>query len=166
MAENVLIEEPPVELTPFPKGGKTGVADSIKAVQESSGLIRSPSYALVIARAVAPQVNSLWDRWYDLDEEQVRVIANQDFRDVSAGDHRLFLVGCTMFSHDTDAINKFVNGKGTVDGKRKIGLTNYSVPLSQAQIGKVLGDRTVYTTGADGKPQEQVVDRIMTYDQF
>jgi hypothetical protein len=156
-----------VQLERFYRSGSTGVADSIEAVQEASGLIRLPSYGVAIARALDSQNDALWTSWHDLDAEQIRATATKNYDGVLKGDHRLFLVGASAFSQDPKAIRSFIEGKGSLDGKEKVGLTNYSVPLSQTgQIDRLLGDRVVYVTGADGVPNEKTVDRIMTYDQF
>lgn len=166
MTNEILLTEPNVKLTPFYKSGSTGVADSIEAVQKASDMIRLPPYGLVIARAVSPKTDALWNQWYDLDEEQIRVSATKSYDGISQGEHRLFLVGSSSFSHDPESIRAFVKGKGVLDGKKEVGLTNYSVPLSQGQVDRVLGDKIVYVTGVDGKPQERNVDSIMSYDQF
>ena len=167
MFNDILIEKLNVKLTPFSKTGATGMADSIEAVQKASGLIRLPPYGLVIARDVAPENNALWDSWYDLDEEQVRVRAKKSYKGINQGEHRLFLVGCSSFSHDTDALRALVKERDRRDKIAGFTDNNFCVPLSQeGQVDRLLGDKVVYVTGADGNSEEATVDMIKTCEQF
>ncbi len=166
MSEQIIIKNPNIVLTPAYKEGSAGVGESIKAINSIPNIIRARPYEVAIARGLNPANDSLWSQWFDLDEEQLRVTAIKSYDGIKQGDHRLFLVGCSSFSHDTDAMTAFVKGEGVLDGKNNVGLTNYSIPLSQTnQVDKLLGDGVVYVTGTNGSSQEQKVS-ILTYNQF
>ncbi len=166
MTKQIILKNPNIVLTAVNKKDSLGVVESIRAINSTPNIIRARPYELAMARGLNPTNNSLWNQWFNSNEEQLRVTATKSYEGIKRGDHRLLLIGCSSFSQDTEAMIAFGKGEGVLDGRKKVGLTNYNLPLSQTkQVDKLLGEGIVYVTGADSSVKEQKTN-IMTYDQF
>ncbi|MFH1316014.1 MAG: hypothetical protein ABII01_00690 [Candidatus Woesearchaeota archaeon] len=157
-----LLEDPRVEGTAFPRSGNEGLVKSIAAVPE--GKARPASTHITMARILTPSNDGLW-RWFDVNGELAHVTASKDYDVAKSGETPYVLVvNGQTFSHDPDAMLKYVQGKGELDGRKKVGLVDRSVPLSTAYADRVLGERVVWAV-KDGKIQETQVP-IFTVAQY
>lgn len=156
-----LLENPKVEGTAFPRSGSEGLSKSIAAVPD--GWVRPASTHISIARILTPGNEDLW-RWFDVNGEGARVRTEKSYDGIEPGTHYLLIVNGQTFSRDPDAMLKYVQSKGELDGKQNVGLISNSVPLSAAYADRVLGERVVWAV-KDGKIQEIAVP-VFTPDQY
>ena len=145
MANNVLLAKGldkdgkvvEVRGTYFTKTGRTGVADSIQAVQQA-GLVQVPSYMLGEGRIAAGRdaeakgdvklalEEPVWNQWHDTFAETDTIV---DKKGILGGKGKLYVASFQhggFFVHDHKRIKDSVQGKS---GRRLT--SQYSMPLDQ-----------------------------------
>ena len=118
-----------VEGTSFYKEGKTGVADSIHAVQ-NAGFRQAPTYLLVQGRSLADSNNPIWTQWHDSYAERLTLT---DAKGTLGEEGAVYVVDIQnggLFAGNPQRIRSAV-----LEG----GLTsNYAMSIEQSEVDELL----------------------------
>jgi len=120
----------------FYREGKTGVADSIQAVQDT-GLLQVPTYAFAKGRVHVGVEDSerVWNNWHDGLGERLTLNVDQSYRGIPKGEYVVDIQGGGIFMPRHEAIRRAIS-----DGTMR----DRAFPVSKEDKDLLLGERQVY----------------------
>ncbi len=146
MSEKLILNnEPLVKANSYPVSGSYGLVDSISSLKKNE--IRLDSKGVVLSRILNPKNNDLW-KWFDVNNEAVRFNTNKSYsigkEKLSSGDYTVLIVNGQTFSRNPNNMKLFIDNKGKLDDKEKLGLISNSMPLGKDYTNNLLGEKVVW----------------------
>ncbi len=118
----------------FYREGRTGVADSVQAVQDA-GLLQVPTYAIVHGRSFVGLDDPTWSEFHDSLGERLTLSVDKDYEGVPKGEWVVDVQGGGLFMSRHEVIRRAVKERKLVNG---------AIRISPEDKDLLLGERQVY----------------------